>query len=152
MLSNFIKSLLVFTLTGWLHDTACIILLLRTVPSRPDLQWRDAMVTTPFFLYQPFGLALEAAVQSTWRGWKAKRHPAWRRVKPVREKGIDAEPDWLRLLEKGVGLVWTWVWLGWTARYWVEGLCQVGVFRRGDAGPTNFPSVVGGLVWGRWMH
>ncbi len=146
MLTNFIKSLLVFTLTGWIHDQACYIVLLHTTPPGKAVHWTDAIVTTPFFIAQPFALAVEAAIISVWRGWKAKHHPSWREP----NSGVVA-PAWLVFVERLVGFIWTWWWLGWTAGWFIEAVTKVGLYRRGGD-QQEWPSFFGGVLWGKWWH
>lgn len=139
-LSNLIKSVCVFALTGWIHDYPLYFLMHHTMP-RGSWSWTDAIQTTPFFVSQPFGIALESAVKSTWRGWKGKNRPEWR----------EKEPDSVVFCERLIGFVWTWTWLGWTAGWFVDGLVRLGYYRRGD-GQQVFPSLLGGLIWGVWWH
>ncbi|ORY34899.1 hypothetical protein BCR39DRAFT_515473 [Naematelia encephala] len=149
LLSNFIKSLIVFALTAWIHDLSNYVVLLHqadlagTSTNKVKVNWRDAMVTTPFFMIQPFGLAVEALVKSHWRGWKAKHHPSWRK----------AEPAWLVFIERSLGFIWTWTWLGWTAGWFVQGLTGIGIYLRdGGATQPEMFSLLGGLLYGRWKH
>ena len=140
MASNFTKSLIVFGLSGLIHDLGIVAL---NMSWKPDFTWRDCLVLTPFFAIQPVGLALEAALKSLYRGWKLK----WQGQSP------GPQPAWLTFFERLVGFIWTWTWLGWTAGWWVEGLCQAGMYRRGpERINQRFPSLVGGLVWDAWWH
>jgi hypothetical protein len=145
MLANFVKSLIVFTLCGWMHDQASYALLHRNAPAGSSVHWTQAVGTIPFFVAQPFALAVEAFIRKQWRNWKARRYG----VPAAGEKG--AVPDWLVFAERLVGFVCTWWWLGWTARWFVVGLTRAGLYRRGH-GQVEMPSLAGGLVWGRWKH
>jgi len=146
MLANLLKSLIVFTMTAGIHEQACFILLLHTNPAGKTVHWTDAIVTTPFFVLQPFALAFEAAVKSAWRGWKIKHHSNWRKSNTKH-----AEPAWLVFLERLVGFVWTWWWIGWSAGWFVRAVTRIGLFRRGgDQAPL--PSFFGGVLWGKWRH
>lgn len=142
-IGNLIKSLCVFGLTGWIHDHGAYFLLTHTRSRQGDLDWRwtDAVVTAPFFLIQPVGLVLEAKIKSAWRGWKMRNRPLWRLEQPVS----------VVFLERLVGFIWTWTWLGWTAGWFIDGLVRIGYYRRGD-GQELFPSLFGGLLWGVWKH
>ncbi|WVR08190.1 hypothetical protein IAU60_005236 [Kwoniella sp. DSM 27419] len=159
MLQNLVKSFIVFVLSGLVHDAGSLSMIMKLGHPKGRhyvVYLSDVFRLTPFFMVQPVGLAVEAMVKSTWRGWKAKRHPEWKRVTLKGTSGASqtgnpggGEPAWLVYLERAVGFAWTWIWLGWTARWWVEGLAQLGRFRRGDD-PAPMLSVAGGLFWGKW--
>lgn len=142
-LTNLIKSLCVFTLTGLIHDYGFYFLMYFTNPHThgKTWAWSDALVTTPFFVIQPLGLAVEAAVKKTWRGWKQKNRPEW-------EAG---EPEALVLCERIIGFIWTWTFLGWTARWFVDGVARTGLYKRDD-NQGKLPTLFGGLVYGVWKH
>ena len=158
VLSNLIKSLIVFTLTGLIHDQSVYWMYKwYTFPGSPwlietpqnskgkwindELKWTDAMVTTPFFVIQPLALAVEAIVKRQWRAWKLRRHPQWllnsnkrrldsgsnaRTAAQVNDGADAVEPAWLVFVERLIGFVWTWVWLGWSARWFVTGFASIG--------------------------
>ena len=139
ILSNTVKSFIVFTLSGLTHDIGTFNLIWAAKGS--NFEWREIFVLTPFFTVQPIAIVLEAVVKGLYRRTK-------RRVKPEWSK---AQPGWLTFLERLLGFVWTWVFLGWSAKWFVDGMTKIGVFRRGDGRP-EFPSLIGGLVWGKWKH
>lgn len=140
---NLIKSLLVFTLCGLIHDCgAYSLLLLNTPVGAPIPASRNALVLTPFFVVQPFALAFEALLKAKYRKWKSGVYPRWR---------VDGYPKRLVVIERVIGFTLTWVWLGWSAGWFVEGLTKSGFFSR-DEGKPLFPSIVGGLLWGKWWH
>ena len=99
--------------------------------------WSDFILTTPFFVLQPFALAAEEIVKGRWRSWK-------------RARGEDGGDRWV-LFERLVGFVWTWVWLGWSAQWYIKGWVGIGHYRR-DETQREFPSIIGGLLYDRWMH
>lgn len=137
---NLIKSLFVFTLTGIEHDISTYVLLLQTASGRGKaISWIDAVVTTPFFALQPFGIATEAVIKRSWRSNKLA-HPTWAKQ----------EPKWLVLAERTFGFVLTWWFVGLAAQYYVVGATKAGMFRR--EGQPQYPSLFGGLIWGKWMH
>lgn len=137
---NLIKSLFVFTLTGIEHDISTYVLLLQTASGRGKaISWIDAVVTTPFFALQPFGIATEAVIKRSWRS-NQLAHPTWAKQ----------EPKWLVLAERTFGFVLTWWFVGWAAQYYVVGATKAGMFRR--EGQPQYPSLFGGLIWGKWMH
>ena len=142
-LSNFTKSLIVFTLSGLLHDCGTYSLLLVNTPlNRPAPALRQAFVVTPFFLAQPFALVAEALLKTKYRQWKTSVYPQWK------EKGY---PQYLMIGETVVGFALTWIWLGWSAGWFVEGLVKSGMFSR-EVGRPVFPSLLGGWIWGKWWH
>ena len=126
------------------------------------LKWTDAMVTTPFFVVQPLALAVEAIVKRQWRAWKLRRLPQWlldsnkqrqlvterKAAAGTQDKRTDgsAEPARLVFAERLIGFVWTWVWLGWSARWFVSGLPRSGIFKRVDRQADQW-SPVGKWVW-----
>lgn len=140
LLSNYIKSTLVFGLCGLLHDTACTRMLLDN-PHEPlaTVRWRDAFAVTPFFLVQPLALACEAIVKNLWRSYKRTHY------------AFGAIPACLASAEKFVGFASTWLFLGYSARLWIPGLLRTGIYRREETEPLQ-PSLFGGLIWGRWKH
>ncbi|KAK4687149.1 hypothetical protein P7C73_g2972, partial [Tremellales sp. Uapishka_1] len=135
-LSNFVKSLLVFFLSGLLHDLGSLMLLYDDSAPHPKLQFSEMFLVTPFFLAQPFGLTAEAFIKTRWRGYKRNRRAP--------------EPNWMVTLERVVGFAWTWWFLGWTAGWYLSGVSRVGLYRRKDR--DTYPSLIGGLVFGQWSH
>lgn len=142
-MANFTKSLIVFTLTGLYHDLPCCLVLLHTRSPDYTIRFADCFATSLFFMLQPFALAFEATVKRYWRYWKVSAHPAW--------KNGASEPAWVVTLERAIGFVWTWWWLGHTARYFVVGLTHAGLFLRQEGQPVRF-SPMGGLIYGQWYH
>ncbi|GFZ50076.1 hypothetical protein JCM24511_07829 [Saitozyma sp. JCM 24511] len=136
MLSNFIKSLIVFALCGWMHDQASYALLHRIASPGDKVNWVDALGTIPFFVAQPFAIAVETFIKRQWRKVKSRQYPG-------------GTPDWLVFWERLVGFAATWWWLGWSARWFVVGLTRAGVWRMGE---DELPSwtLFGGLIWGKW--
>jgi hypothetical protein len=96
-----------------------------------------------FFILQPFALGAETFFKKKWRHTKAKIHPSW-------AKG-GKEPAWLVTAERIIGFVWTWWWLGYTARYFVVGLTKSGMYLRKEGQPVHF-SPIGGIFYGKWYH
>lgn len=143
-LSNFVKSVIVFALSGFVHDCATYSLLLLNANPGQVPQLRQAFVLTPFFLVQPFALVIEALGKMQYRKWKTRAYPNWQ------ERG-HPYPAHVKRFELVVGFVLTWVWLGWSAGWFVEGLTKGGKFSR-DEGKPVFPSLVGGLLLGQWWH
>jgi len=143
VLGNLIKSLIVFTLTAAEHDWCCFILLQHTAPPGKPVRLTDAIVTAPFFMIQPFGLAIEAIVKARWRGRKSRYRNSLEERKP--------ESALLVYVEKLVGFVWTWSWLFWTAGWFLDAIVHIGLFRRGEGQPV-FASLFGGVIWGIWRH
>lgn len=144
-MTNLIKSICVFTLTGLIHDYGYYFLQFHVHANDTSFwktrHWTDAISSTKFFVSQPFGIAVEAVVKKAWRRWKARSHPEWRAQ----------EPDWLIFAERLIGFVWTWTFLGWTAGWYVEGIARDGYYRR-DETQKLFPSLMGGLMYGKWHH
>ncbi|WRT69570.1 uncharacterized protein IL334_006558 [Kwoniella shivajii] len=138
MIQNLIKSLITFLLSGLNHDVGSLALILKNHPKNQAVYLSDVMRLTPFFVLQPFALAVEALFKTLWRRLKSKSYM----------KG--QEPTWLTFMERIIGFIWTWVWLGYTARYFVEGMAQLGVYRRDGVDREMFLSVWGGLIWGKW--
>ncbi|WWC95538.1 hypothetical protein V866_002403 [Kwoniella sp. B9012] len=136
--SNLIKSFITFLLSGLNHDAGSLALLIKNHPRTEPVYLNDLFRLTPFFILQPVGLALEALVKSIYRSNK----------KRFVDRG--KEPSWLVFTERLIGFVWTWTWLGWTARYFVEGMAHLGAYRR-DGDKDLYFSLWGGLVWGKWM-
>jgi hypothetical protein len=141
-LSNFAKSLIVFTLSGLIHDCGTLSLILLNTPDHQPINLNGVFALTPFFVLQPFALVVEALLKAQYRRWKTRAYPTWK------EKGT---PENLVFLERLVGFVMTWVWLGWSASWFVEGLTKRGMFSRAEGKPL-FPSLIGGVIWGRWFH
>ena len=141
-LSNFLKSLIVFTLSGLVHDCGTMSLILLRTPLDKPLNLDRVLALTPFFVLQPFALVAEAVLKAQYRQRKSKAYPNWR------TEGI---PRNLVFMERLVGFTLTWVWLGWSAGWFVEGLTKHGMFNR--AGNVRlFPSLLGGIFWGKWFH
>ncbi|WVW86770.1 hypothetical protein I302_108824 [Kwoniella bestiolae CBS 10118] len=135
---NLIKSFITFLLSGLNHDIGSLALIIKNHPRSHPVYLNELFRLTPFFVLQPVGLAFEALIKHVYRSSK-KRYI---------QRGM--EPNWLIFLERLVGFVWTWTWLGWSARYFVEGMVMLGAYRR-DGGRDLYWSLWGGLVWGKWM-
>lgn len=140
-LVNLVKSFCVFALTGIIHDYAYYLVLfhLHDQSFWKTWRWTDTIISTKFFISQPFGIAFEAVVKKAWRRWK-------------RGRGLAAENDgWLAFVERLIGFVWTWTFLGWTAGWFVEGMAFFGGHRR-DESQGLFWSLAGGVMYGKWYH
>jgi hypothetical protein len=133
-LANFTKSFMVFLVGGLLHDVGTWALFKNW---DKEYGFWDCMVLTPFFVLQPFALAFEAIFKKNYRA--IKRHY------------IKEDPKWLSNTEHFITFAWTWIWLGWSAKYWVEGLAKIGFWNREAPRPLK-PSLVGGLYDGKWLH
>lgn len=141
--SNFVKSVLVFTLSGLVHDCGTYSLLLLNTPDHQPLpKLSDAFVLTPFFVAQPFGLVAEALIKAEYRKWRSGVYPDWKEGQYPRR---------LAVAEGLIGLTLTWLWIGWSAGWFVEGLTKSGMWSR-DPGKSVYPSLLGGVIWGRWSH
>ncbi|WWC65983.1 uncharacterized protein I303_108605 [Kwoniella dejecticola CBS 10117] len=140
MIENLIKSFLTFLLSGFNHDVGSFALILKN--NRPQLgqttYLTDIFRLTPFFVVQPIGLAVEAFFKTNYRKTKT-------RFRVFKGK----EPNWSVFVERLIGFIWTWTWLGWTARFFVEGMVQLGSYRR-DGDRELYWSLFGGLIWGKW--
>ncbi|WVQ96102.1 hypothetical protein IAU59_003204 [Kwoniella sp. CBS 9459] len=154
MVQNLIKSLVVFTMSGLHHDVGSLACLIKNHPPGTPIYTYHLFRFTPFFVVQPIGLTIEALVKTQWRSWKAKAHPEWKKkafstpdIPTTKQTG---EPAWLVWTERILGFAWTWLWLGWTARWFVEGMAQLGNYRRGE-GREEFWSLFGGLIYGKWF-
>ncbi|WVF68562.1 hypothetical protein IAT40_003331 [Kwoniella sp. CBS 6097] len=143
MVQNLLKSMVVFILSGLHHDVGSLACLIKNHPPGTPIYSYHLFRFTPFFVVQPIGLTIEALVKTRWRSWKAKAHPEWK-------KEAQGEPAWLIWTERILGFAWTWIWLGWTARWFVEGMAQLGNYRR-DGGREQFWSLFGGLFYGKWF-
>lgn len=151
MLSNFFKSLLVFTLTGLYHDLPSYILQVHTAPPYSLIPLNDCFPTTGFFMLQPFALAIEAYVKRYWRGWKNSVCSSSAKEAKSGDGPRRGEPAWIMTLERIVGFIWTWWWIGYTARFFVVGLTRAGLYLRKDDQPIKF-SLAGGAIYGQWYH
>jgi hypothetical protein len=98
MLSNFIKSLIVFTLTGLHHDIPAYFLQLHTAPAGKSITLAQAFSATSFFILQPLAIAGEALGRRNWRSWKG-RCPSrmGQRSEGAKVAGHGAADDRLRL-------------------------------------------------------
>ncbi|WVQ75037.1 hypothetical protein IAR50_004646 [Cryptococcus sp. DSM 104548] len=145
MFQNLVKSTIVFALSGLQHDLGTYALLSKTRPGQ-NITLHDALVLTPFFVVQPLALAGEAAIKTVWRGWKFKAHPTWKKG----SVGYTGEPGWLVFSERLIGFVWTWCWLGTSAKFYVAGAVNAGAYwsQEGEV----YPSLIGGLWKGAWYH
>ncbi|OCF61915.1 hypothetical protein L486_01579 [Kwoniella mangroviensis CBS 10435] len=148
MVQNLIKSFITFLLSGLSHDIGSLALILKN-HRHQEIYLSDVLRLTPFFIVQPFALAFEALIKTHWRTWKANHHPTWSKHREGRGGERGNEPGWLVLTERLVGFIWTWTWLGYTARFFVEGTAQLGAFRR-DGGRELFWTFWGGVIWGKW--
>jgi hypothetical protein len=134
----------VFTFSGLVHDCGILGLRLLYTPAHRVVDTRNMFRLTPFFALQPFALVGEAVLKKIYRAWKDKKGQR------TPETANDI-PSWMIFLERAVGFTLTWVWLGWTAVYFVDGLTKEGMFSRAERHP-KFPSLIGGLIWGKYMH
>lgn len=115
VMANLIKSVVTFTLSGLHHDYGTVTLLLDQIGrgERKALAWTNVFGVTPFFVVQPLGLVLEAVVKRQWRVLKRTQR---------------ISPRVASSLEFVVGNTWTWVWLGWTAGWYVRTLAGIGAY------------------------
>lgn len=111
--ANLIKSAITFTLSGLHHDCSSLLLLLDKM-GRGEKELPLGLMVTPFFMIQPLGLVVEALVKRRWR--------SVRKALPLPEPA-------LRAIEFVIGNTWTWVWLGWTARWYVRCLSEIGAYQ-----------------------
>lgn len=139
---NLAKSLIVFTLSGLHHDYGSFIRLLDAV-GRGDPCFR-VMKLTPFFAIQPLALAFEAVAKHRWRAVKRAQWGADYKTR------AGAVPAWVGVMERVVGLVWMWMFLGWSAGWFVEGLSQMGVWRPWPGDEVAGTRSVLGFVWNGW--
>ncbi|ORX37889.1 hypothetical protein BD324DRAFT_623677 [Kockovaella imperatae] len=163
LINNLIKSAIVFFLTGVLHDQSTYFMLKdyfypgsswlatsKSMPSihvspgrNPNFHWTDAIVTTPFFAIQPLALAFEALVKRQWRAYKVRHHPEWLQA--------SREPPWLVYAERATSFTFTWVWLGWSAHWFVAGIPRTGAYAKMVDESASW-SPVSGLIWGVWYR
>ncbi|KAL7422971.1 hypothetical protein Q5752_002269 [Cryptotrichosporon argae] len=149
--SNLAKSVIVFLVSGLMHDWGTLVLTLDAVGRGEPRAWADALVLTPFFAVQPAGLVVEAIVKRLWRSFK--RDHSGHGPRKASEDGTGAAAEKvpvtpaLVLVERAVGFVWTWVWLGYTARHFVEGMCRIGVWEHD--GPLFSPAAR--VIYGKWL-
>lgn len=111
--ANLIKSAITFTLSGLHHDCSSLLLLLDKM-GRGEKELPLGLMVTPFFMMQPLGLVVEALVR---RRWRAVR------------KSLGLPETAIRVIEFVIGNTWTWVWLGWTARWYVRCLSEIGAYQ-----------------------
>nr|ODN91069.1 hypothetical protein L203_01271 [Cryptococcus depauperatus CBS 7841] len=140
MLQNLIKSIVVFALSGLQHDCGTLHLLRKT-HSLKLISWRYVLALSPFFVVQPLALAVEALWKALWRGQKARWCLMWK---------LHGQPEWLTFTERLLGFIWTWVWLGWSARWFIVGTVRAGAYwsQEGEV----YPSIIGGLIYRKWLH
>lgn len=133
--ANLIKSIVTFTLSGVHHDYGTLVLLLDQIGrgERSAIAWTEVFGVTSFFVIQPFGLVLEAIVKRQWR--------------VVKRKQVFSERA-ASFIEFVLGNTWTWVWLGWTAGWYVRTLTEVGSYR---AFPGKPMFSITETVWD-WAH
>lgn len=111
--ANLIKSAITFTLSGLHHDCSSLLLLLDKM-GRGEKELPLGLMVTPFFMIQPLGLVVEALVKRRWR---------------VIRKSLGLPEPAIRAIEFVIGNTWTWVWLGWTARWYVRCLSEIGAYQ-----------------------
>lgn len=110
--ANLFKSLVVFTFSGLHHDCGSVVMMLDAVGRGEEVRWRTLFSLSPFFIAQPVALAVEAVVKQRWRKYKKARGLA----------------PGLTLAERIVGFTWTWLVLGWTAGWFVQGMAGLHVW------------------------
>ncbi|BEJ06645.1 hypothetical protein CcaverHIS641_0311670 [Cutaneotrichosporon cavernicola] len=115
--SNLIKSVLVFTLSGLYHDISSVLLLLDALGRRETINARDVLSLSPFFLVQPIAIAAEAFLV-----------PRFRAIKRARGIQRHDEGPLLTLVERAAGFAYVWLWLGWSAGFFVDGMARLGVW------------------------
>lgn len=111
---NLVKSFIVFGFSGLHHDWGSFTMMLDAVGRGETVQWLTLFSLSPFFLAQPLALAFEAVVKKRWRAFKHAR--GW-------------PPGPASTFECAIGFAWTWIWLGWTAGWFVQGMSRLGVYR-----------------------
>lgn len=111
--ANLIKSAITFTLSVLHHDCSSLLLLLDKL-GRGEKELPLGLMVTPFFMIQPLGLVVEAIVKRRWRAVK---------------KSAGVPDPVVKTIEFIVGNTWTWVWLGWTARWYVRCLSEIGAYQ-----------------------
>ncbi|WOO76886.1 uncharacterized protein LOC62_01G000499 [Vanrija pseudolonga] len=115
MASNLIKSAIVFAFSGLHHDVGSLVMALDKVRRGEPVRAAQLLSLSPFFMIQPLGLVIEALVSKAWRAYKRRRgYPPSQHASTF---------------ERAVGFVWTWLWLGWTAGFFVQGMAESGVWR-----------------------
>lgn len=115
MVSNLVKSAIVFAFSGLHHDAGSLIMALDKVGRGEPVRAAQLLSLSPFFMIQPLGLVIEALVSKAWRAHKRRRgYPPSQHASTF---------------ERAVGFVWTWLWLGWTAGFFVQGMAESGVWR-----------------------
>ena len=140
-LANLVKSLIVFTLCGLMHDfPAWTFTTHGDSTRRITLSYTSLIYTTPFFAIQPLALAVEALIKRQYRRAKVNAGLA---------KGT--EPRALVFAERLVGFVVVWYWIGWTSGWYVAGVARMRLYMwEGDDAAMWSP--MGGLWLGKWWH
>jgi hypothetical protein len=127
MWTNLFKSTLVFTFSGLHHDLSSVLMLLDALGRGETINPRFVISLAPFFLVQPVAIAAEALLVPRYRAMKRKRG--------IQRHG---EGPLLTLVERAVGFAYVWVWLGWTAHWFVEGMARIGVWPLYPTQPLAF--------------
>ncbi|KLT41265.1 hypothetical protein CC85DRAFT_236637, partial [Cutaneotrichosporon oleaginosum] len=115
--ANLVKSVLVFTFSGVFHDISSLVLLLDALGRGESIDPRHVISLAPFFIVQPIAIAAEALLV-----------PRYRAIKRARGIPRHGEGALLTLAERTLGFAYVWVWLGWTAGWFVEGMARLGVW------------------------
>lgn len=136
MWSNLVKSVLVFTFSGLFHDYSSLLLLLDALGRGDPVDPRHLISLAPFFILQPVAIALEAVLVPKYRRWKHSRG--------IRRHG---EGPLHTLLERALGFAYVWIWLGWTAGWFVEGMARIGVWPVYEPWPAPFYISLWAPVW-----
>jgi hypothetical protein len=114
---NLLKSLIVFGIQGIVHDLANVPVALTNTGGRfTKSTIHQSLGLVTFFIVQPLALAAEAVFKIYYRSWRA-RH--WAKTSP---------PAWFESVERGVAFLAVWVWLSWSAGWFVDTMGRLGVF------------------------
>ncbi|BEJ14147.1 hypothetical protein CspHIS471_0313210 [Cutaneotrichosporon sp. HIS471] len=136
MWSNLIKSVLVFTFSGLYHDISSVLLLLDALGRRETINPRDVLSLSPFFLVQPIAIAAEVLL--------VPRYRAMKRAHGIQRHG---EGPLLTLVERAAGFAYVWLWLGWSAGFFVEGMARLGVWPVWEATLLDWNASLFAPVW-----
>lgn len=136
MWANLLKSVLVFTFSGLFHDYSSLLLLLDALGRGESIDPSHLISLAPFFIIQPVAIAAEALLVPKYRAFK--------RARGIKRHG---EGPLLTLLERTVGFAYVWVWLGWTAGWFVEGMARIGVWPVWQPWPMPFHISLFAPLW-----